>query len=251
METWPNCTTSRIEMFERVEQMFFRKILRAHSKTPIEAIYLELGVIPLRFHLMKRRIMYLRSILRRSDGEITKELVLLQKEGCYDGDFYAQTKRDMASLNVSDTELSITKERLKTVLTKKVDNAAYSFLIEKAKSHSKVNELLYNDCNGAEYFQRQCFTPDLANLLFTFRTRCFLVKNNFRNNYKNTNILCPLCHEQDDTQEHLFQCKKIALVHSVNDCKYQDIFSDDVKVLLIVATNLKILVDVRKKMLNS
>ena len=89
----------------------------------------------------------------------------------------------MVLLNVSDAELGLTKERLKTALTKKMNTAAFSFLIEKAKSHSKVNELLYNDCSGAEYFQKQCFTPDLANILFTFRTRCFLV-NNFRNNYE-------------------------------------------------------------------
>ena len=56
-ETWPNFTEERIKALERTEQTFFRKILQAHSKTPIEAIYLELGVIPLRFHLMKRRIM--------------------------------------------------------------------------------------------------------------------------------------------------------------------------------------------------
>ena len=56
METWPNCTVPRIEMFERIEKTFLRKILQAHSKTPIESLYLELGVIPFRFHLMTRRI---------------------------------------------------------------------------------------------------------------------------------------------------------------------------------------------------
>ena len=52
METWPNCTEKRISDVEKVEQNFMRKILKAHSKTPIEALYLELGIIPLRFRLM-------------------------------------------------------------------------------------------------------------------------------------------------------------------------------------------------------
>ena len=113
METWTNCTISRIETFERVEQTFFRKIVNAHSKTPIEAIYLEIGVLPLRFHLMKRRIMFLHTLLNRQDGEITKEVILLQKEECYDGDFYAQTKRDMNSLQITDINLTMTKHRFK------------------------------------------------------------------------------------------------------------------------------------------
>ena len=45
METWPNCTEKRVSDVEKVEQNFMRKILKAHSKTPIEALYLELGII--------------------------------------------------------------------------------------------------------------------------------------------------------------------------------------------------------------
>ena len=44
-ETWPNCTVPRIEMFECIEQTFLGKSLQARSKTPIESLYLEVGVI--------------------------------------------------------------------------------------------------------------------------------------------------------------------------------------------------------------
>ena len=44
IETWPNFTKDRLGMFERAEQSFFRRILNAHSKTPIECIYLEMGI---------------------------------------------------------------------------------------------------------------------------------------------------------------------------------------------------------------
>ena len=42
METWPNLTSVRIEMFKRVELGLFRSILKTHIKTPRESIYLEL-----------------------------------------------------------------------------------------------------------------------------------------------------------------------------------------------------------------
>ena len=80
METWPHFSERRVESFERIEQGFFRKILSAHSKTPIESIYLELGVVPFSFKLMSRRIMYYHSVMHRDDNELTKKMMLLQQE---------------------------------------------------------------------------------------------------------------------------------------------------------------------------
>ena len=59
-----------------------------------------------------------------------------------------------------------------------------------------------------------------------------MVKNNFRNNYINTNTLCPLCEEHEDDQNHLFQCEKIKSVYTKPiNCKIDDIFSDDENLL--------------------
>ena len=90
-----------------------------------------------------------------------------------------------------------------------ISEKALVFLKEKANEHSKVRNDIYTDMKGKEYFYNQKITPDLAQILFKFRTRMFNVKNNFRNKYKQSNIRCPLCNDNDDTQEHLFNCKTI------------------------------------------
>ena len=250
VEAWPNCSLTRIESYERIEQLYFKKILKAHSKTPLESIYLELGVIPLRFKLMKRRILYLQLIMNRNDHEITKQVIQAQKKECLHGDFLAQTERDMQLLSITYKELTMSKETLQTYLDKRVETVAFQFLIEKANKHSKVQTSLYTTCEGAAYFQDHRFTPDLANLLFKFRTRGFMVKNNFRNNYRNTNILCPLCHTTDDTQEHLFECKQLLYRVAYGVCEYKHIFSQDNEELLKVAQKLKEIVELRETLLN-
>ena len=250
METWPHSTTKRIEAFERIEQTYCRKILAAHSKTPLETLYLELGILPFRFHLTKKRILYYQNILQRENHEITKMVAIAQKEECSKGDFYEQVKADMGTIGISEDELTEnSKSKLKEMLRKRLEKAAYEHLIAKAKKHSKVNENMYSDCNGAPHLKDPRFTPDLVSILFRIRTRTYLVKNNFRNNYRNTNIHCPLCHNSDDNQQHLFECSIIKGEIEV-DCKLEDCFSLDMDTLHRAATTIKKIDRIRTELLN-
>ena len=62
METWPNFTDARIEVFEKIEKQFIRRIIQAHSKTGSENLYLGSGIIPFKFKFMKRRILYYQQV---------------------------------------------------------------------------------------------------------------------------------------------------------------------------------------------
>jgi hypothetical protein len=251
METWPHCTTARVEMFERTEQAFFRKLLNAHSKTPIECFYLELGIVPLRFELMKRRILYLQCILKRSDDELTKKVVMNQRETRYKGDFIPIVEEDMNYLSISEENLMESKTKLKDILEKKIKEKAFCYLIEKAQAHSKVNETIYSDLEGSKHYNDPKFSPDIVSVLFRFRTRMYLVKNNFRNNYENTDTLCPLCKSGNDSQEHLLECIVVnqEYGHPIK-YKHSDIFSNNMDTLFGVASTLKDLVGVRDTLLN-
>ena len=130
-----------------------------------------------------------------------------------------------------------------------MNEAAFEYLTDKAKTHSKMNNLVYSDCEGADYLKLAQFTPDLASLLFKFRTRTYMVKNNFRNNYRNTNIICPLCEISDDTQEHIFRCYQLKKSYTVK-FKPEDIYSNNSVTLLQVAKELKQLTNIRQSLLN-
>ena len=250
METWPKCSEARIAKFEKVEQNFMRKVLKAHSKTAIEALYLELGIIPLRFHLMKRRVLYLHTIMMRDDNELTKKVVLLQKDMSYCGDFYPQALESMITLGITEDQLMGTTGKLEELLKVNIDAAAYKFLIEKAQNHSKIKQECYQNCKGAAHYFDPRFSPEKANLLFKFRTRTFLVKNNFRNNFRNTNTFCPLCELHNDTQQHIFECTKIMEIHNQDiNHNHEDVFSSDTETLLEVSQTLMELVKIRDNLL--
>ena len=76
----------------RIEQNYFMKILQCHSKVALESIYLSIGVLPFRFHLMKRRITYYKVLLQRSEDEVTRKVVMAQKDNILPGDFYTHAR---------------------------------------------------------------------------------------------------------------------------------------------------------------
>ena len=47
-ETWVNVTKTNIEELEQIDETLLRRILNAPAKTPLPALYLELGISPIR-----------------------------------------------------------------------------------------------------------------------------------------------------------------------------------------------------------
>ena len=41
-------TEKNLEDLEKIDKILLRKILNAHSKTPVESLYLETGILPLK-----------------------------------------------------------------------------------------------------------------------------------------------------------------------------------------------------------
>ena len=57
-ESWYSLTPKNVSDLEQVDEALLRKIMEAPAKTPVEALYLELGATPIRYLLMMRGILY-------------------------------------------------------------------------------------------------------------------------------------------------------------------------------------------------
>ena len=77
-EAWHALANEEIKMLEKVDEHLLRMLVKAHSKTPLEFLYLEAGAIPIRFFISGRRLLYLQTILQRPENELTKRVYLAQ-----------------------------------------------------------------------------------------------------------------------------------------------------------------------------
>ena len=62
-------------------------------------MYLEVGVIPIRYVLASRRLSYHQTILQRDDSELTKRIYLEQRKNPTSGDFVQLIAADFRLIN--------------------------------------------------------------------------------------------------------------------------------------------------------
>ena len=103
-EVWHSLSEAEVKSLERVDEHLLRALVKAHSKTPAEFLYLESGAVPIRFIIRSRRILYLQVLLQREDNELTKKIYETQKENPSKGDFSELVNSDLKYLSDHLTE---------------------------------------------------------------------------------------------------------------------------------------------------
>ena len=74
--------------------------MQSHSKVQNEFLYLETGTLNVEQTLSCRRMMYLQTILNRSDEELTKRVYNAQKKNPLEGDWVKMVEKDFEVLGL-------------------------------------------------------------------------------------------------------------------------------------------------------
>ena len=106
----------------------------------------------------------------------------------------------------------------KVYIKKKVREASYIKLTQTQLTHKKVKHIIYPNLKSRqEYLSSSMFNNNLISLLFNLRCRSVSeFKDNFHTMY-GSNINCPLCLSNTDSQEHGLSCPVIIASLKVED----------------------------------
>ena len=207
-DAWLRLTKSDIAKLEKVDEMLLRKILKTPTSTPIAALYLETGAIPIRFWIKQKRILFLHHILTRSEDSLISQVFWAQVENPAKGDWCTVVAEDLKCLKLHDLQFGqislMSKETIKTKLKTNIKEVAHNYLLNAKESLSKLSDLSYDEFSIQPYLVDPLISNRHKRLLFQWRTR--MIKVNWNYGLK---INCPLCDEHADTQEHLLQCAKL------------------------------------------
>ena len=232
-ETWYNLSIREIKELESVDELLLRKILSAHSKTPLEALYMETGNIPIRFILMARRLNFLHYILNESETSLLRQFLEAQVLSPVRGDWVLTVRKDLEELGMelSFEEITvISKVQFKELVKAKVHEKAFTYLTKAKETHSKVKSLQHSKLQLQPYL-RSGNRLTIVEKQFTVaaRTRMLDLRTNFKTEGSPT--VCRRCETAQETQEHLLSCPAL-----INDSivispvpNYQDLLGGNVK----------------------
>ena len=234
-EAWYDISETEIKMLEAVDEHLLRALVKAHSKTALEFLYLESGAFPIRFIISSRRLLYHHNILRREETELVKRIYLEQTKNPTKGDFVELLKEDFKILDMLQNNEKIqkmNKNMYKQMIRKSIKNAALRYLTKKQESHSKINMINYSELETQKYMISPIFSNEEVNQLHALRAKTTNCKMNFKNRFKVGDLLCNLCENENQDQKHLLQCsvvkRKLKSSHVAKQkIEYENIYSDD------------------------
>jgi hypothetical protein len=98
------------------------------------------------------------------------------------------------------------------------------------------------------------FSNEEINLLHALRSRSTDCKANYKQKYIHSNIMCSLCKNEDEDQQHILRCKVIKDALNTNEIikeniEYEDLFSKDKSKQKTITAQFVILLKIRDNIL--
>ena len=227
METWYNIRKSDYEEIEKIDRILIKRILGVPSSTPSALLYLELGLVPLKYIIQARRLTFLRYILSRKEDDLLLKFFMAQMREPSKNDWCQTVKDDLQEFQIElnfDQIKSLSKLKWKKIVQKAMRTKAFDDLIEKQTNYLKGEDLSYGKLEIRTYLLSKNINTSQKNLIFKIRTNMINVKSNYSHSY--IEFSCPCCKIEEDTQEHMLTtCQSIT--SKLTQKEYRAIFSQN------------------------
>ena len=218
---------------EVIDHKILRTIVGAHAKTPTEMLYLETGELDIPSVMSVRRLMYWYNIVKRHKGELISQVYNAMKANPIKGDWIHLVVDDLNKMDMSlDNEkhvLKMTKSEFKDIVKDKITEYSLREQEKRKRLHSKVKDVKHEELTKPEkYLTNNNITYKLSSLIFNLRCKG---QTEFKANFHNMqeSNVCPLCKEDNDTQEHALTCRIVSkdLRNKLMNIEYDDLFGSE------------------------
>ena len=130
-EAWVNYKENDIRILEQCDELLLSRILDCDGKTSNTMKYLELGAIPIRFLIMKRKILFLQYISKQDKKSMIYNVLKAIQNEPMKNDFVTTCKKYIETLkmNITFEEMEkISKFQLRRILVEQIKNEALVYL---------------------------------------------------------------------------------------------------------------------------
>ena len=180
--------------------------MQVPSSTPNAFTFLELGVLPIRYKIHKRQLIFLHHIVHLPSSDPVHKLHLQQIKLPFEKNW---TNNVFLLLKLYGLDYESVKEvtidAWKEAVIEAVTTVAFHELISECSEKTKTYRLKYESFHRQKYLTS--IPSELACLLFRIRGRIINCRDNHHSSHQI--IICRLCGSTIETQEHIANCPKV------------------------------------------
>ena len=153
-----------------------------------------------------RQLSFLHHILLLEDNDPVRLVYKEQLSLPYEKNWGNETKELLKMYHLENIDLTeLSYENWKQKVKQQVSECAFLKLSQEAKGKTKTKHLTYKSFTPQPYIHH--YHPKISSTLFKIRSRNIECKANRKS--QSDNLLCRLCNNEEETQEHLVNCSEI------------------------------------------
>ena len=174
--SWYGLSSTHISQLESVDKLLLRQIMNTPMSTPVEALFLELGIVGIGTTIKAARVNYLHYLARRNESEMIYKVFIAQWNRPVKNDWTVTVRQDLSDLKIEEN-LSFFKskssESFKIIVKRKIMEFEFERLmnLKDRENRSKMNDLSYTKLEMQNYLMLENINKAGAQTLFKYRVR--------------------------------------------------------------------------------
>ena len=151
-------------------------------------MFLELGIWPLKYVIIAKRLNFLKYILSESTTTLIRQVYDVLKQESRKGDFVYLVQKDLHEINMEMSDEQIhpfTNLKWQNIVKQKVNQAAFKHLISENMSKEKTKHFVFDTFEMRKYLFVNRSTS-LARILFLFDQELLKSRNGLHGNTMTT-----------------------------------------------------------------
>ena len=206
-QAWRNLTNNDLKKLEVTQLSYLKRVMRAPLSTPNAFVFLEFGVLPVKYIIQIRQLTFLHHILGLDNHDPVRKTFEAQQLLPFEKNWANEVLPLLVFYGISDYDVaSISKDTWKTIVNQKVSETAFNHLKDMIKDKTKTKHLSYSSFSSRPYMHQ--FSHKQASIIFKLRSFSIDCKGNRKSS--NKDLTCRLCKAEEETQLHIINCSAVA-----------------------------------------
>ena len=202
-QAWRNLTNNDLKKLEIMQLRYLKRIMRAPLSTPNAFVFLEFGVLPVKYVIHTRQLTFLHHILCLDDNDPVKKEFEAQQLLPFEKNWANEVIPLLHVYHLIEYDVvSISKDSWKRKVTHNVSRIALDHLTTQIKHKTKTKHLSYTSLCVQPYMHQ--FNHKQASIIFKLRS--FSVDCKANRMTSSSCLSCRLCGVEDETQLHIMNC---------------------------------------------